>query len=89
MSCFVVDLTVSYFLIAVRIVVFHARLFFMDHYFQIVQYGKNGGKCGICGDDWSQSIPRDHEAGGRYGNGIIGRKYSPSQVSTVKLNSPN
>ena len=37
-----------------------------------VQYGTNGGKCGICGDPWHQN-PRAHEApGGIYATGIIG-----------------
>ena len=37
-----------------------------------VQYGTNGGKCGICGDPWHEN-PRAHEApGGLYATGIIG-----------------
>ena len=37
-----------------------------------VQYGSNGGKCGICGDPWHEN-PRAHEApGGLYATGIIG-----------------
>ena len=27
---------------------------------------KNSGKCGVCGDDWRDPEPRDHETGGRY-----------------------
>ena len=38
-----------------------------------VQWGSNGGKCGICGDPWNET-PRAHEApGGLYATGIIGK----------------
>ena len=38
-------------------------------------YGRNQGKCGICGDPWHQS-PRAHEApGGIFANGIITKTY--------------
>ena len=40
-----------------------------------VQFNRNGGRCGICGDPW-HVIPREHEApGGIFANGIIGRTY--------------
>ncbi|XP_022653021.1 uncharacterized protein LOC111264763 [Varroa jacobsoni] len=39
------------------------------------QYGANNGKCGICGDPWDDSPPRDNEDGGKYGTGTIVRKY--------------
>ncbi|CAL4239254.1 unnamed protein product, partial [Meganyctiphanes norvegica] len=32
------------------------------------QYGRNGGKCGICGDAWELN-PRPSEAGGKYATG--------------------
>ena len=44
------------------------------------QWYVNNGKCGVCGDPWSQPSPRDNEAGGRYGKGIITRTYTPGQV---------
>lgn len=30
-----------------------------------------GGKCGICGDVYGEETPRDHELGGKYGEGVI------------------
>ena len=47
------------------------------------QFHKNGGKCGVCGDDWAEKQPREHEAGGRYGNGVIGRRYTTGQVIRI------
>ena len=41
-------------------------------------------RCGICGDPWDES-PREHEAGGKYANGIITRKYSPGQEVKVTV----
>ena len=46
-----------------------------------VQYGTNGGKCGICGDPWHEN-PRAHEApGGLYATGIIGAYYKKDYKS--------
>lgn len=52
-----------------------------------VQWQRNGGKCGVCGDAWHLPSPRPNEAGGIYGRGIIVRKYRPGQVfkSTVEI----
>ncbi|KAG8199105.1 hypothetical protein JTE90_016242 [Oedothorax gibbosus] len=52
-----------------------------------VQWQRNGGKCGVCGDAWHIPSPRPNEAGGIYGQGVISRKYSPGQVikSTVDI----
>lgn len=36
--------------------------------------------CGMCGDDINRPTPRDHEHGGLYGNGHIGRTYSAGSV---------
>ncbi|XP_055940448.1 uncharacterized protein LOC129970612 [Argiope bruennichi] len=44
-----------------------------------VQWQRNGGKCGICGDAWDAPKPRPNEAGGIYGKGIIVRNYKPGQ----------
>ena len=41
------------------------------------QHKQNGGKCGICGDAYDIPPPRPHEAGGKFANGIIVRKYQP------------
>lgn len=40
-----------------------------------VQYNINGGKCGICGDDYRKPRPRANENHGKLGLGIITRKY--------------
>ncbi|KAK0058915.1 solute carrier family 25 (mitochondrial carrier protein) member 16 [Biomphalaria pfeifferi] len=48
-----------------------------------VQYGENKGKCGVCGDPWNG--PREHEAGGKYANGIIVRSYQVGQVIDVSV----
>ena len=47
----------------------------------LVQFLKNGGKCGVCGDNWQDPKPRPHEGGGRYGQGVIGRRYTTGQVN--------
>lgn len=39
------------------------------------QWHSNGGKCGVCGDPWDQKPPRAHEYGGKYGRGVVVRKY--------------
>lgn len=49
------------------------------------QYIKNDGKCGPCGDSYSDPIPRDNESTGKYGKGIITRKYSSGQVRLIFL----
>ncbi len=49
----------------------------------VVQYDKNGGKCGVCGDSWDDQRPRDHENGGQFGNGIIGKRYVIGQVKFI------
>ncbi|XP_055905596.1 uncharacterized protein LOC129941269 [Eupeodes corollae] len=40
-----------------------------------VMWGRNGGKCGLCGDDYSKPTPRPNELGGTYGQGIITKRY--------------
>ncbi|KAK7003047.1 hypothetical protein BgiMline_004473 [Biomphalaria glabrata] len=48
-----------------------------------IQYGVNGGKCGVCGDPWNSV--RDHEAGGKYATGILVRKYNTGSVIDVVI----
>jgi hypothetical protein len=51
-----------------------------------VQYQKNDGKCGVCGDNFADATPRAHETGGMFGNGIIGERFVMGQVRAfVKL----
>jgi len=45
----------------------------------------NGYKCGVCGDNHDENQPRDHEGGGKFGNGIIGRRYAMGQDVEVDI----
>ncbi|KAF5280730.1 hypothetical protein FQA39_LY18013 [Lamprigera yunnana] len=49
------------------------------------QWSKNGGKCGICGDAWDSKIPRAHEYGGTYGQGVIVRQYAVGSTITIRV----
>lgn len=42
-----------------------------------------GGKCGVCGDPWDAKEPRPNEYGGKYGLGVIVRKYEPGTEITL------
>ena len=48
-----------------------------------VQWNKNGGKCGICGDNWTGK--RTYERGGVGYTGYIVRSYSIGQTIDVKV----
>lgn len=37
-------------------------------------------RCGMCGDHPDAPTPRDHEHGGLYGNGFIGKTYTSGSV---------
>merc|ERR1711892_1354397 len=50
-----------------------------------VQWNQNDGKCGVCGDNFAEPAPRDHEAGGRYGNGLIGKRYTMGQTIDIEI----
>ena len=50
-----------------------------------VQHNRNGGKCGECGDNYALPVPRPHEFGGKWGLGVIVRKYQPGAVMTVRV----
>lgn len=41
---------------------------------------QNHGKCGVCGDNYADPVPRSHESGGAFASGIIVRRYAPGQV---------
>ncbi|XP_012248143.2 uncharacterized protein LOC100746949 isoform X1 [Bombus impatiens] len=49
------------------------------------QWQRNKGKCGICGDAWDAPTPRLHETGGKFGNGVIVRKYRTGSVIPVRV----
>jgi hypothetical protein len=44
------------------------------------QWYYNKGKCGICGDDYNDTTPRNNELYGKYGEGIIVKKYTSQDV---------
>jgi len=50
----------------------------------VVQYEQNGGKCGVCGDNYEDPVPRPHEAGGEFANGVITKRYAPGQIIEVE-----
>ena len=45
---------------------------------------RNKGKCGVCGDAADLEI-RDHEPGGIYAKGIIGKTYTEGQEITITI----
>jgi hypothetical protein len=49
------------------------------------QWVKNEGKCGVCGDAWDTKVPRAHEYGGTYGQGLVVRKYSVGSVVNIRV----
>lgn len=49
-----------------------------------IQYDDvNQGRCGECGDIWSDPRPRPNDEGGLYGTGTIGKVYQQAQVSEM------
>lgn len=46
---------------------------------------QNGGKCGECGDAWDLPMPRPNEYGGRWGQGVVVRKYNPGSEITLRV----
>ncbi|XP_013195579.1 uncharacterized protein LOC106138839 isoform X2 [Amyelois transitella] len=49
------------------------------------QWSGNGGRCGICGDPYEAPIPRPHELGGKYGDGVIVASYLPGSLFTATV----
>jgi len=49
-----------------------------------VQWEQNGGRCGLCGDNWSDSV-RAHETPNKYGNGVIVATYEPNEVIEITV----
>eukprot|EP00095_Tigriopus_kingsejongensis_P001217 maker-scaffold959_size76551-snap-gene-0.20 protein:Tk01217 transcript:maker-scaffold959_size76551-snap-gene-0.20-mRNA-1 annotation:"PREDICTED: uncharacterized protein LOC101891129" len=45
----------------------------------------NGGKCGVCGDNYADPQPRPHENGGKYGQGVLARRYVMGQAIDVEI----
>ncbi|XP_037094711.1 uncharacterized protein LOC119114809 [Pollicipes pollicipes] len=51
----------------------------------IVQYQHNQGKCGVCGDNYALPVPRPHEAGGTFAQGVIAKRYAPGQLVDIEV----
>ncbi|KAB0791041.1 hypothetical protein PPYR_02841 [Photinus pyralis] len=49
------------------------------------QWQANGGKCGVCGDAWDSKLPRAHEYGGTYGQGVIVRQYNVGSAINLRV----
>merc|ERR1719445_2633482 len=45
----------------------------------------NYGKCGVCGDDYRDEMPREHETGGKYGNKIISATYTAGDTVDIEV----
>ena len=52
-------------------------------YYRQTQHEIHGGRCGVCGDEFTESGEGEHVAGGAYANGVIGRTYQVGQVIDV------
>lgn len=50
-----------------------------------VQWGTHGGKCGLCGDEYSLQTPRPHELGGMFGKGVIMKTYKSGATIDVTV----
>uniref|UniRef100_A0A1B0GM23 Uncharacterized protein n=1 Tax=Phlebotomus papatasi TaxID=29031 RepID=A0A1B0GM23_PHLPP len=50
-----------------------------------VQHSVNGGKCGLCGDDYRAPTPREHEDGGKYGQGVVVANYQRGATIPVSV----
>lgn len=50
-----------------------------------MQWHTNGGKCGLCGDNYADPTPRKHELHGKFGEGIIVKSYTRGTVLSVKV----
>lgn len=48
-----------------------------------VQWGTNGGKCGVCGDPYNGPQPHVHP--GKYATGVITKTYTSGQTIQVKI----
>ncbi|RZB39790.1 Chitin bind 3 domain containing protein [Asbolus verrucosus] len=50
-----------------------------------VQWGLNGGKCGVCGDTYTDPHPQENENTGKYGQGKIVRTYQSGSIIDVEV----
>lgn len=49
------------------------------------QWQRNNGQCGVCGDAFDAPKPHDNEYGGKYGLGVIVRKYNPGAEFLIRI----
>ncbi|KAJ8924201.1 hypothetical protein NQ315_006992 [Exocentrus adspersus] len=50
-----------------------------------VQHQQNSGKCGVCGDAYSDPHPQDNENTGKFGAGYVVAKYEAGSVINVTI----
>lgn len=50
-----------------------------------VMHQTNGGRCGLCGDNYNTPTPRSNELGGTYGQGVITENYTKGEVVDVEV----
>ncbi|KAJ8664867.1 hypothetical protein QAD02_006529 [Eretmocerus hayati] len=51
----------------------------------IIQYQKNKGKCGVCGDNYADEKPQANQNHGTYGTGTIVKTYTENELITVTV----
>lgn len=49
------------------------------------RHQQNNGKCGECGDAWDLPEPRPHEYGGKWGQGIVVRRYKMNLEIVIRV----
>ncbi|KAF5281669.1 hypothetical protein FQR65_LT14599 [Abscondita terminalis] len=49
------------------------------------QWVLNAGKCGVCGDNYEDPVPRDNENTGLYGEGVMVERYLAGSVVNVTV----
>ncbi|KAF2887067.1 hypothetical protein ILUMI_19106 [Ignelater luminosus] len=49
------------------------------------QWGIHQGRCGVCGDNYGDRIPRNNENTGKYGQGKVVAQYASGRVITTEV----
>ncbi|KAF2892167.1 hypothetical protein ILUMI_14006, partial [Ignelater luminosus] len=49
------------------------------------QWGIHQGRCGVCGDNYGDRIPRNNENTGKYGQGNVVAQYVSGRVITTEV----
>lgn len=50
-----------------------------------IQWNQNKGKCGICGDNYADVRPRQHEIGGEFGEPVIVGRFRKGSILHTKV----